>query len=777
MPARRAMEQLTPREQEVLLAIGQRLSNPEIAERLFISVRTVESHVSALLRKLDARSRADLVASAEDQARRTVEIPRNSFVGRDTEMARIKELIEARRLVTVTGAPGSGKTRLTLEVAASLPWMPIVVALEHDVSLLPAVARVMGLTANRGADLAALCGVALGTRDHLLILDDCDRVEDATRTLAQLMALAPSLRIVVTSRTPIGLSDEVVFSLEPLDYDGEHSAAVTLFRDRARASAPKVAMSDDDLRRAARICKRLDGLPLAIEVAAARIRHLSMDELETRILDHLGQLESSHRTDHQRTLETAFAWSWSLLDEIEQLVLAKLAGLPGDFDTEMALAVAGDDADRILLRLLDRSLVTTSMRAATPRRYRLLEPLQAYVVDQAEPEVLAAAREKHAMFTAERVADIARRLRADDRRETITGAKAWTSDAAAATLWAVEHDMSVGLRLARSLSIVLEHVGPTSSGMSILAAVVREPGLVAAADAGDLLPIGNCLLYSDIELAHQIALVAMEKASLPQDRMAANTLMGYCHAFGDHPSEAFPHLAIAEQLATEAADSWHVGSVKLATGVAHAALGDIDRAMDALAASAEWFASSGDAMHVNNARYMMARLAADAGVHLDKARHWAAQCVQHALDSGNEHELAHARLVLAALPDCDEPQKVIADALAVFQAVGDLRCIARSYAQLADIGPATTAYLVRALSTSLTARDRRRQATIGQRLVDDLWHSGRHRDAALVMGALRDETGADQIGKIPADLRSEEWLPVRLEGQAAGLSGVLEGLA
>jgi DNA-binding CsgD family transcriptional regulator len=777
MSSRRSVEKLTSREEEVLLAVGQRLTNPEIADRLFISVRTVESHVSALLRKLDAGSRAELVAAAEERARDVIEIPHNSFVGRDAETEQIRKLIDTHRLVTITGAPGCGKTRLALEATTDTPAVPIVVALEHDVRLLPALARVMGLTASRGADMAAVCGVALSTREHVLVLDDCDLVEDAARSLPQLMALVPSLRIIVTSRTPLGLSDEVVFLLDPLGCDGERSAAVRLFCDRARQSAPMAPLTEDDLERVTRICQQLDGLPLAIELAAARMRHLTIDELERRISDRLSELGEPRRVDHQRTLEMAFAWSWELLDSREQLVLANLAGLPDDFDAEMAVSIAGENADRILLRLLDRSMLTVSLTTATPRRYRLLGPLRAFVVDHTDPSTLDASRRSHALFTADRVGDHAQRLRVDDRKETTRAARAWVPDASSATLWSIEHDPQLAVRLATSLSIMLEHVGPTSSGISILAVAARSPEVMANADAGQLLRVGICLLYSDLDLGMQTGLLALDKANRrPGDRLAANTLMGCCYAYGDDPARAFSYLEVAEELAAEMGDSWYLGLIMQAQGTAQASLGDVDLALGSFNRATELFARAGDVMHVNNSRYLMARLAVDAGVHLDEARHWAEQCVAHALDSGNEHELAHARLVLAALPTYPRPEQVIESTMDVFQTVGDLRCLTRAYVQLADLGLARSGSLGRALSTSLAAKDRKRQAAVGLRLVDDLWQSGRQRDAALVVGALRNAIGSGAVEEIPTELRSELWRSVLLEGEAAGLASVLESL-
>lgn len=236
-------EELSPREVEVLAAIGRRLTNAEIANELFISVRTVESHVASLRRKLGVDSCTRLIAMARSRRRTAIQLPQNSFVGRDDEVADLRALLTRVRWVTVVGPAGCGKTRLALEVAVTGVLVPVMAEMEHTTagSVINSVAQAIGLATDSSADLLAACGVALAAEPYLLVLDDCDRVTDAVAEMVgELMARARSLTVLATSRSPLGGTDETVCALEPLTVaDDERAAAVRLFLDRAAAADPQ----------------------------------------------------------------------------------------------------------------------------------------------------------------------------------------------------------------------------------------------------------------------------------------------------------------------------------------------------------------------------------------------------------------------------------------------------------------------------------------------------------------------------------------------------------
>jgi predicted ATPase/DNA-binding winged helix-turn-helix (wHTH) protein len=355
-----------------------------------------------------SRSQADL------------QLPQNSFVGRGEELIALQALLARTRWVTVVGPAGCGKTRLALETAVADARVPVVVEMEHASAetVVNAVAQAVGLGADGSADGFAPCAAALSARPHLLILDNCDRVADAVTVMVRaLMARVQSLTVLATSRSPLGGTDETIYALDPLPVaDGADAAAVRLFLDRASSAAPAVQLSDADLATVARICRHLDGVPLAIELAAARVRHLPVAELAVRLEDGIPLLGRPGAGSRHRTLEAAFDWTWDLLDADEQRVLSQLAAIPRTFDLKLAEAVTAPGVARIVLGLLDRSLVSPAAGPSQPARYRLLGSLRSFLLARADPTIVHAARLAHAEYHDRHAGELARRIRIDDSR-------------------------------------------------------------------------------------------------------------------------------------------------------------------------------------------------------------------------------------------------------------------------------------------------------------------------------------------------------------------------
>lgn len=772
-------EDLSPREMEVLAAIARRLTNAEIAQELFISVRTVESHIASLRRKLNADSRAGLIAIARRRRGSVIELPQNSFVGRDDEVAGLRALLAGTRWVTVVGPAGCGKTRLALEVAVTDGLVPVVAEMEHTTAdtVVNAVAHAIGIATDRSADLLAACAVALDVEPYLLVLDDCDRVTDAVAEMVRgLMAHARSVTVLATSRSPLGGTDETVYSLDPLPIeDDATSAAVRLFLDRAAAAAPAVRFTDADVGAVARICRRLDGLPLAIELAAARVRHVPIAELALHLDDGLHLLDRPGPPSRHRTLEAAFDWTWELLDPDEQLVLSQLAALPRTFDLTLAEAVSTSGSSRVVLRLLDRSLVSQTVGVSQPRRFRLLESLRSFVLTRADPVVVHGARLAHAEYHAGQAAELAGRVRVDDSRGLVEKAKRIAPEVASAIDWASTEHTPLAVSLTRSLAVLVEHGGPDVASLTAIARAARTPMVRAAATASDLFEIGKAHIYGHLDLLDDLASLAIEIATDDRSRLAAHHLAGWADTYQDRIASAVAHLDVAERLAIECDDLWQLASIRQARGVVLRRQDDDDPA-GALAmfeSAAETYALAGDAMHVNNCRYMMASAAAASGDRLDEAIVWIEHCEAHARATGNDHELAHATLTRVALIPSPANDALLLEAGDTFRASGDLRCLTRSYLLLAEQSHLRDQIplLHEALAVAESANDHTHQVTVLERLITARWETGAHRQAATTLGVLINLIGHDAAtDRCPPAMLEQlpQWRIAITEGSARG---------
>ncbi|QBS46374.1 BTAD domain-containing putative transcriptional regulator [Nocardia sp. CS682] len=369
--------------------------------------------------------------------RRSSNIPaqRTELIGRATDLAELRRVVADTRLVTLTGPGGVGKTRLALAAATALTdrfphgtWLVELAPLQPAAAdgatfLVDAVSQVLGIRASDGADPVELLCEVLAEQELLLVLDNCEHVVEHAADLAELLlGAAPNLHILATSQEQLRLPGEDVVAVEPLAVPASHAdvadleqtSAVQLFVARARASARDFVLDADTAEPIATLCRRLDGIPLALELAATRVRALGVHEMVARLDDRFRLLATGHRgaPPRQQTLTAMIDWSWELLDATEQAVLRRLAVHAGGCTLDAAEIVCAtgwfEEANQAVLpagqrsgtsphaqptpdhapldestiadvvaRLVDRSLVQ-----ATGRRYRLLESVAAFSLDR-----------------------------------------------------------------------------------------------------------------------------------------------------------------------------------------------------------------------------------------------------------------------------------------------------------------------------------------------------------------------------------------------------------
>src|SRR5687768_2115418 len=362
-----------------------------------------------------------------------------SFVGREFETVQLRELLRESRLATLTGAGGTGKSRLSRHVAAAMlpqfpdgAWLVELAPLSDEGHVPLAVATALGIAES---DLAA----HVAARQLLILLDNCEHLLRGCAEAARHMLQAgPGVRILATSREPLHVTGEATYRMQTLP--SPH--AIQLFVERARAANPALGADVDNSAAVAEICKRLDGMPLAIELAAARVRALSVARIAERLDDRFRLLGSGDATamPHQQTLRASIEWSYELLSSAERAVLRRLSVFSGGWTLEAAEAVCGGgdvqstySVMELLANLVEKSLVSLD---ATGERYHLLETLREYAREQLEEsgenEDVHDQHVQHFLVFASRArlelvgaSQAAWYRRVDEERENILAAQRW----------------------------------------------------------------------------------------------------------------------------------------------------------------------------------------------------------------------------------------------------------------------------------------------------------------------------------------------------------------
>jgi predicted ATPase/DNA-binding XRE family transcriptional regulator len=441
------------------------LTQEELAEAASLSPRSVsdlERGINLTARKDTARLLADALglagpqrASFEATARgrataagvlaaqdplltrpNNLPVQLSAFIGREREVSEVRALVESCRLVTLTGAGGCGKTRLGLQVAAELldgsedgVWLTELAAVTDQEAVAPAISQALRLAVRPGRPVLEALLDALAPQDVLIVLDNCEHlIGGCAKTAEEIVRRCPRVRLLATSRELLGIGGETIYRVPSLSLPGPGEGdsgsraagsfdAVALFADRARAHGVGLSVDEETAPLVVSVCRRLDGMPLAIELAAARLRSMSLAELGGRLDQRFRLLTGGSRTalERQQTLRATVGWSYSLLTGAEQLLLARLSVFTGGFGLGAAEAVCGSgdfdvlDVAGLLGSLVDKSLVIAEP-APTVLRYRLLETIRLFAAERLaeaggdQAAAVAAAHCSHFLAAAEAAA-------------------------------------------------------------------------------------------------------------------------------------------------------------------------------------------------------------------------------------------------------------------------------------------------------------------------------------------------------------------------------------
>lgn len=413
----------------------------------------------ALYKELRHRERQTLPSAPAQETKRHLPVPLTDLIGREQEIKEVLSWMKQRRMVTLVGTGGVGKTRLSIAVAeAALPrfedgaWFVDLAPLTDPALIPQATAKALGVAEEQSRPIKETLTQTLSTRSILLVLDNCEQFTEACADFAQqLLSSCPALTIIATSRQPLHIVGEQVLRVPSLPVDSE---AVQLFADRAVRANSEFRLTEKNTADIVEICRHLDGIPLAIEMAAARVRSLSIGEIKMRLGDRFRLLKSGNKgaLPRQHTLRATIDWSHDQLSEPERTLLRRVSVFAGGWTLEAAEAVAAlQDVDELLSSLADKSLVIAETGETT--RYRLLETVRQHALYHlTETGELLSTRMRHRDYFLGFAFDIKPKLMAADQAHWFAVLDSEHDNLRQALSFCIEHEPATGVKLAGGLS-------------------------------------------------------------------------------------------------------------------------------------------------------------------------------------------------------------------------------------------------------------------------------------------------------------------------------------
>jgi predicted ATPase/class 3 adenylate cyclase/DNA-binding CsgD family transcriptional regulator len=528
----------------------------------------------------DVRNDFPPLRTSKSSAAEHLPVQLTSFVGRDVEIDGLRRILADDRLVTLTGAGGVGKTRLAIQVAGQLAadfddgaWY-VDLAPITDPDLVPiAMAGALGLADQPSRSTTDTLIRFVGDRQMLVVLDNCEHLLDAIASLtAALLTACPRLTLLTTSREPIDVAGELTWRVPSLSLDDD---AVALFVDRARRARSDLQITDDDIEMVKEICRRLDGMPLAIELAAARVRALSLDEIVGSLHDRFRLLTGGGRiaVRRQQTLRASVDWSHALLTDSERMSFRRLAAFVGGFDLAAARVVAGGtEVERFqvldqLTLLVDKSLVVADNTGGR-MRYRLLETVRQYALEKlGESGEADTVRARHRNYYGA-MAAVLDAPAATGHQRRVEQTEIEIDNLRAAFAWSRETcDIELALQLASSLQPLWLTRGRLREGMSWidealadLDTVDREvaPAVLARALADAALFDGWVGVPARREQATEALAIARQ---LDDPALLVRALTGCIATAAFNPEQAATYFAEAIELARALGDKWRLSQL------------------------------------------------------------------------------------------------------------------------------------------------------------------------------------------------------------------------
>ena len=576
-------------------------------------------------------------------------VPPNPMLGRDEDLEAAAALLAEPhvRLLTLTGPGGIGKTRLSLELAqfaeprfADGARFVALGAVSDAERVLPTIAHALGAQESEAPE-ALLAG-----RELLLVLDNFEQVLAAAPELTRVLSTAPASKLVVTSRAALRIQGEHEFAVPPL----RPSPAAELFVGRARALDPRLELDQDDLAMIERICTRLDGLPLAIELAAARTKVLSPAAILDRLEHRLDLLSAGPRDApaRQQTLRAAIGWSYDLLEPADRELFAALGAFIGGWSLEMAEAVCGLAALDGIANLVDQSLVT---RSGT--RFSMLENVREYALERlAQAGEIEAVRRRHAHAFADALTDGERGLAGPEAAFWLQYLDADRDNVRAAIGYSLSHaDAETALRICAGVYRYWIARGNLAEGRQFtnraLAGAVGDPEVRISALNGAGVMAGE---QGDFDAARgrfdEMLALARETGSLDREAVVGSNLANLAIYEGDY-AEAILRYEQSAKILRDLGDERGLSLVLQNLGLAHAGAGDRDTAIEYLRQSVTIARRAGDPVHLSSTLRSLGRLQ----VQEDRGRSMLHEALEIARDLGDHPGIVEILETLAAAAD------------------------------------------------------------------------------------------------------------------------------